>query len=948
MRHATSEGGQFYQSMEKQSQTLNGQLSTLKDNTSQLLGLLTQGMSEDLRNNLLPMANNMVAELTEAFSADGIRGLVTAAGSMLPDLIGMLTGELKNGISGLQRWLPVGAKQLMGALPQAIRGAGEVIPQLTTVLFEFAGTAITELVAMLPELVPELLTGFGNMFESVWKGIDQLGASLIYGVERAMHGGREKVLGAWVEDSDFEWDIHVLPEVTVESVQEQIDEARQGIIDVLEGKEGVNASEIADKIISGDITGALHDTLVAAGVDPATAAEVAGDIQEAQDIVNGAFESLGISEEAQAKILEMQEAGASEGEIAQYIQSLGVDPNLAQEAAASITSAGELVTGAVDKLPEDVQTSVSGLNFLDAQDTITASFAVLEVPLAVASPIVASCMEVRDFISTQVAGIFDDIATVLTDGLPDSEEAIAGLEDKVRTWARDARGQIQEWYDQEVAKLNASGLEGAEYDQAMQQIQDRADVMFDEVAKTEAEAIGFIGNMAGQSTEYVKAHLGELDDIEKRCAEVSGQIDALGVKMNEVEANAFKVVRAGGAADETTIQGAMNYVVTEFKIDTQAAEDAYEQEVKRLNAEFSDDKIDIETRDQGVADAAAKRDAQLKAAEDAFNQNFFDLMAGIAEGEGVSDAFNRAMAAEGLRLDVGSLLENVKSTGELDPAAAENIAKQFSDAFGVAVTPEMITAAFGEGGYVGLEGAMNTWMSEVDFKVAPDVQKAFGGKVGQTFNAALESGFLSGTVFDTKVPQEQLGALFSASVTGAAEEAAPAAEEAGGSIVSSAVSGAGNSGIKGCGLGGDFGQGYANGILAKISAVKLAAQKLAQAANITVKTTQDSASPSKVARGLGNDFGEGYSIGIQESLANAAYVARRMTGGVISAAAEGQRMRVSNMPDLQQEIITANELSTQPIDLYVNGRLLARAMATDTRNEQNRYNRSIALGVGQK
>ena len=59
---ATSECGKFFKSMEKQSQTLNGQLSTLKDNADQLLGSLTEGLSEELRTELLPLANNMIGE----------------------------------------------------------------------------------------------------------------------------------------------------------------------------------------------------------------------------------------------------------------------------------------------------------------------------------------------------------------------------------------------------------------------------------------------------------------------------------------------------------------------------------------------------------------------------------------------------------------------------------------------------------------------------------------------------------------------------------------------------------------------------------------------------------------------------------------------------------------------------------------------------------------------
>jgi hypothetical protein len=44
----------------------------------------------------------------------------------------------------------------------------------------------------------------------------------------------------------------------------------------------------------------------------------------------------------------------------------------------------------------------------------------------------------------------------------------------------------------------------------------------------------------------------------------------------------------------------------------------------------------------------------------------------------------------------------------------------------------------------------------------------------------------------------------------------------------------------------------------------------------------------------------------------------------------------------------ANEQSDRSVNLYVNGKELGRVMANDNQLAQNRYNRSIALGVGKK
>lgn len=54
MMRSTSEGGRYFQSMDKQSQTMNGKLSTLKDTALQLLGKAVEPLSKKLSNLIIP------------------------------------------------------------------------------------------------------------------------------------------------------------------------------------------------------------------------------------------------------------------------------------------------------------------------------------------------------------------------------------------------------------------------------------------------------------------------------------------------------------------------------------------------------------------------------------------------------------------------------------------------------------------------------------------------------------------------------------------------------------------------------------------------------------------------------------------------------------------------------------------------------------------------------
>lgn len=86
MQKATAEGGTYFQSMEKQSQTFNGQLSTLQDNVSQFAGYLTSGIFANLAENVLPAINDAMSAINDGFSTGGLTGAVDAIKQLSPAL----------------------------------------------------------------------------------------------------------------------------------------------------------------------------------------------------------------------------------------------------------------------------------------------------------------------------------------------------------------------------------------------------------------------------------------------------------------------------------------------------------------------------------------------------------------------------------------------------------------------------------------------------------------------------------------------------------------------------------------------------------------------------------------------------------------------------------------------------------------------------------------------
>lgn len=72
---AADEGGRYFNSMSTQSETLNGQWSTLKDNATQLAGLMTGDLTDGIKV-VIGHMNDLTVAAAEAYETDGWSGLI--------------------------------------------------------------------------------------------------------------------------------------------------------------------------------------------------------------------------------------------------------------------------------------------------------------------------------------------------------------------------------------------------------------------------------------------------------------------------------------------------------------------------------------------------------------------------------------------------------------------------------------------------------------------------------------------------------------------------------------------------------------------------------------------------------------------------------------------------------------------------------------------------------
>nr|DAL21215.1 MAG TPA_asm: tail tape measure protein [Caudoviricetes sp.] len=88
---AADEGGRYFNSMSTQSETLNGQWSTLKDNATQLAGLMTGDLTDGIKV-VVGHMNDLTVAASEAYDTGGWFGLADAIASNIP-----IVSELKTG-----------------------------------------------------------------------------------------------------------------------------------------------------------------------------------------------------------------------------------------------------------------------------------------------------------------------------------------------------------------------------------------------------------------------------------------------------------------------------------------------------------------------------------------------------------------------------------------------------------------------------------------------------------------------------------------------------------------------------------------------------------------------------------------------------------------------------------------------------------------------------------
>lgn len=140
LKFASQEGGKYFNAMEKQSKTFNGQLSNLKDNFMAFLGETTMPLFTFLKDEVLPIINGILDGTLKI--DDGINKLTE---TLLNGIMTMVNSLLEN--------LPTFLQMGINILLSLIQGIVEAIPDLIPAIIQCVQTMLSTLISFIPDLI---------------------------------------------------------------------------------------------------------------------------------------------------------------------------------------------------------------------------------------------------------------------------------------------------------------------------------------------------------------------------------------------------------------------------------------------------------------------------------------------------------------------------------------------------------------------------------------------------------------------------------------------------------------------------------------------------------------------------------------------------------------------------------------------------------------------------
>jgi TP901 family phage tail tape measure protein len=673
--------------------TFEHQTALLKTNVQNLGIALYDGLSGVLTDNTARL-NEWVVSLSNGFQRGGVDGLINAFADVLPQAIGKLSELLQTAGNALAKYLPVVVKNLMKAVPGALKAATVIIPQITEAAFEGLSAVVSSLITMLPELVPMLLEGIVNLVKS-----------LISGLGKVLYGLGESIFDLIVGDHG--------PRSVGEAWDAVLEKGRQSG-ETLTLTADVDATIETEKAVSAIRTAfqTIRDALAGYDLGTETIIELIG---QDYDAIYAALLSFGLSESDAAAVAN-QVTGLNDT-IADALSGLSIQLSPADFSRLVLEAGGSKVQfmnaiSAMGLKPEDIEQLGS------MWDDVVGS------------------------IADRVPSVFKAIVAALTDGKADTVEVITEIKNLLAALTGDATYSI----DAYIASLDPSD---ANYQSLLAQAEADKQTL-EELAQA---GYTWIDTYAGQSTEMVRMHLSELEEIEARIDGITGKYVEAHSAVTTVGENAFYTVRSGAKVDAGDIDLAFTWSYNGFKTASQARDDEFERAKQELQAEhLSKEQYDIRLKNLQV-----DLDTDKEQLRQQYEAQLRDLFQGLGDSQ-MDDASRELIDGALGKLDLANAAqqwidENTDDLGVVDMSKIpEALRQQLYDA-GFYVSSETLSAAE-------LQGFWNDPINALRAAAGEAIANADWGMLSTVLADALDNGLFDGTEWENMDPEKDAERFF--------------------------------------------------------------------------------------------------------------------------------------------------------------------------------------------
>lgn len=435
---------------------------------------------------------------------------------------------------------------------------------------------------------------------------------------------------------------------------------------------------------------------------------------------------------------------------------------------------------AIEELQKDFD------SYLDEKSTLTAE--------QIASVTVLPEYKLSEETTAAINGVYQNIADALTDGAPDTEKVVNGLETDVTGLFATTRENIETWYNNEMKNLDLNTESGLE---AAMKLGEERDKLLEETASAESGTFQFIGTYAGASTDLVKQHVNELDTLVNKITQINADIESQRQLAESVQKASFDLVIKGQASDDQSIANAINYAYQSWHMDSTKIESYTQTQMEEAAKAFqaggetlAEFLSNFDFAGQLGPDAvfsdwyelfSADQSAQMQEAKRAYIESIKSILGGIAstmgaEGEQLMLDFSNLGITTDATESIQSIMDTLAETPlpEMSPeqrsalaVQAQSILEQYAQVVG-----EEFSGGESLGEYI-TDTDQTYMVVEIMDQLAREFEsekKSMAGRISEIFgedtqlsdalSLALQSNILDDLEIDTSGIVEALGDIF--------------------------------------------------------------------------------------------------------------------------------------------------------------------------------------------